>query len=182
MGCYYILFEISMWLGTLPILVPVTKTVCTVGVKKSFHFCNTEWKGRSISRKRKRNDRAIPFRSATILRSHKQLGWTFRGSAYCQFTTRLSAWSSPVVIFHAGGSSSFSLTRRQRGRQSSSRVTGSAEEQTERNGLAVVIQSRNKGNGQKQKLFLTHTVLPSTATFRLQFCPSSVQPYSILCV
>ena len=28
--------------------------------------------------------RAVPFRSATILRCRKQLGWTFRGSAYCQ--------------------------------------------------------------------------------------------------
>ena len=66
--------------------------------------------------------------------------------------TRLSAWSLPVVIFtgqRQALTTSFSLTRR----QSSLRVIGSTEAQTEQNGLAVVIPLRNKRNCQKRKLF-----------------------------
>ena len=109
--------------------------------------------------------RAVPFRSATIRRCRKQLAGRFAAVLIASSSakpTRLSTWSLPVVIFtrqRQALTTSFSLTRRQRGRQSSSRVTGSAEEQTERmNGLAIVIPLRNKRNGQKRKLFLTHTV------------------------
>ena len=51
---------------------------------------------------------------------------------------------------------------------------------TERIGRCNTIAQQRERS--KTETFLTHTVLPSTATFRLQFCPSSVQPYSILCV
>ena len=43
--------------------------------KKSFRFCNTEWKGRSIPfhENGKRNGRAVPFRFHSILRSVSRL-------------------------------------------------------------------------------------------------------------
>ena len=83
--------------------------------------------------------RAVPFRSATIRRCRKQLAGRFAAVLIASSSakpTRLSAWSLPVVIFtrqRQALTTSFSLTRRQRGQQSSSRVTGSTEEQTERN-------------------------------------------------
>ena len=116
-------------------------------------FCSVS---RKRKRKRKRNGRTIPFRH------NKALPQTSRQRSIASSSakpTRLSAWSSPVVIFtrqKQAFSTSFTLTRRQRGpqrgRQSPARGSPEAR-RNKRNGLAVVIPLRNKRNGKKRKLF-----------------------------
>ena len=101
---------------------------------------------------------AVPFCSATIRRCRKQLAGRFAAALIASSSakpTRLSAWSSPVVIFtrerhflRRGDSAGDSPAR-----ESPEALMNKWNGKTERNGLAVVIPLRNKRNSQKRKPF-----------------------------